>query len=100
RMALGATRSSVIGLVMRDTAALLAIGLACGAASALAMASTASSLLFGLNARDPLTYVLAGAVLAAVAALGSWLPARRASRLDPMSALRCESLSGHTMRGN
>jgi len=90
RMALGATRRGVIALVMRDTAALLAIGLACGVICALALASTASSLLFDLNARDPLTYVLAAAVLAVVAAIGSWLPAHRASRLDPMAALRCD----------
>jgi hypothetical protein len=68
----------------------LGIGVAIGAVCSLALAQTAASLLFGLKAYDPLTFLAAALVLAAVAALGSYLPARRASRLDPMTALRYE----------
>jgi ABC-type antimicrobial peptide transport system permease subunit len=77
-------------MVMKDVAVLLAIGVAIGTAGALALARTAQSLLFGLSVHDPGTFAVAGAVLAVAAALGSFLPARRASRVDPMTALRCE----------
>ena len=90
RMALGASRVQVVGLIMKDAALLVAIGVAIGAACSLALAQTAASLLFGLKAYDPLTFLAAALALAAVAALGSYLPARRASRLDPMTALRYE----------
>ncbi len=90
RMALGAGRQSVIGLVMKDAALLVMTGVAIGLACALALARTAASLLFGLSSYDALTFCGAALLLAAVAALGSYLPARRASRLDPMTALRYE----------
>jgi len=90
RMALGASRAQVVGLIMKDAALLVAIGVAIGAVCSLALAQTAASLLFGLKAYDPLTFLAAALALAAVAALGSYLPARRASRLDPMTALRYE----------
>ncbi|HZU28310.1 MAG TPA: ABC transporter permease [Bryobacteraceae bacterium] len=90
RMALGATRSEVIALVMKDAALLVGAGAFIGTVCAAALASTAASLLFGLRPRDPITYIAAIAVLAAVAVLGAWIPAHRASRLDPMTALRCD----------
>jgi ABC-type antimicrobial peptide transport system permease subunit len=63
---------------------------ATGVAGSLVFARTAATLLFGLTARDPLTFLAAAVLLAAAAALGSYLPAQRASRLDPMTALRDE----------
>jgi predicted permease len=90
RMALGAGQKRIIRLVLRETGLLLLIGLAAGAALALATARTASSMLFGLKPTDVLTYLLAVFILTLVAALASLLPAWRASRLDPMAALRNE----------
>ena len=90
RMALGAQRRSVMGMIMREAGLLLAMGIAIGAALSLAAARTATSLLFGLKPHDPVTILLATVALAAVAATASFLPARRASRLDPMVALREE----------
>jgi len=90
RIALGADRGDVLGLVMREAAVLLTAGLVIGSALAVGVARTASSLLFGLQASDPLTIGAAVAFLAAVAIAASFLPAWRASRLDPMNALREE----------
>jgi len=90
RMALGAQRRNVVGMIMREAGLLLAIGIAIGAALSLAAARTATSLLFGLKPHDPVTLGLAVVALAAVAAAASFLPAHRASRLDPMAALREE----------
>ncbi len=90
RMALGATRSEVVGLIMKDAALLVLVGVVIGAIGSLALGRTAASLLFGLKPYDPVTLLAATLLLTAVAALGSYLPARRASRLDPMAALRYE----------
>jgi predicted permease len=90
RLALGAGPPKVVGLVMKEAAALLIIGLALGTACSLALTRATASLLFGLSADDPLTLLAATGLLAAAVAVGSYLPARRASRLDPMTALRCE----------
>jgi ABC-type antimicrobial peptide transport system permease subunit len=90
RVALGASRPQIVGLVMKEAALLLVIGVAAGVAGSLVFARTAATLLFGLTARDPLTFLAAAVLLAAAAALGSYLPAQRASRLDPMTALRDE----------
>jgi len=90
RMALGANRMSVLNLVFRQTALLLAAGLAIGVAVALATAQGAASLLFGLRANDPATFFGASALLVVVALLACYLPARRAVRVDPMVALRYE----------
>jgi putative ABC transport system permease protein len=90
RMALGAGQQGIICLVLQETGLLLLIGLAAGVALALAAARTAASMLFGLKPTDVLTYALAALGLSMVAALASFLPARRAARLDPMAALRNE----------
>ena len=90
RVALGATRWQVIALVMRDAGWRLAVGAAIGTTLSLIAGRSASSMLFGLKPYDPATLLLAVGVLAAIAALASWIPARRAAKLDPMAALRCE----------
>jgi predicted permease len=90
RMALGADRPQVIRMVMREAALLLMAGLAVGTLAALAATRSAGSLLFGLTPHDPLTLITAAAALAATATLASYLPARRASRLEPTEALREE----------
>jgi ABC-type antimicrobial peptide transport system permease subunit len=90
RMALGAQRGQVVAMVMREAGRLLVIGVVAGTALSLVAGRSASSLLFGLKPYDPLTLVGAAALLAAIAALASSLPARRASKVDPMVALRYE----------
>ncbi len=90
RMALGAERSDVLWLVLRQAMLLVAIGMAIGVPVTLALVRLVSSLLFGLQANDPVALTLAVVTLAVVAAVASYLPARRASRLDPMTALRYE----------
>ncbi len=90
RMSLGASRRAIVSLVLRESLQLLAIGLAIGIALALGSTRAASSLLFGLKANDAVTLVLATSTLAVVALAASYLPAWRASRLDPMKALRHE----------
>ena len=90
RMAIGAERGDVLGLILREAGLLTLIGLIAGAGLALASAQTAKSLLYGLKPRDPLTLVIAVAVLSAVAAFASFWPAYRASKLDPLTALRYE----------
>ncbi len=90
RMALGAPRSQVLGLVMRDTARLVAAGVAAGLVAAVATTRLAASQLFGLGAFDPPTVVTATLAMVAVALVAGFLPARRAAGTDPMVALRHE----------
>ena len=90
RMALGAQRSGIVGLILGEVAVLIGIGIAIGAGLALAGGRAASSLLYGLTANDPLTLALAVILLAAIGLAAIFVPARRASRLDPMVALRYE----------
>jgi putative ABC transport system permease protein len=94
RLALGASRRNVVWLVVRDALTLVMAGMAIGIPVALAAARLASSqiagLLFGLEATDPATIALAALALTTVALAAAYLPARRASRVDPMVALRME----------
>ena len=90
RMALGANRWQVVRMVMNDAWGLLLIGIAIGIALSLIAGRGATSLLFGMKPYDPVTLAAASLLLAAIATLASFLPARRASRLDPMIALRYE----------
>jgi putative ABC transport system permease protein len=90
RMAIGAERVDVLRMILREATVLTVTGLVIGTALALGSAQAAKSLLFGLKPRDPLTLVMAVVTLSAVAALASFLPAYRASKLDPLTALRYE----------
>jgi ABC-type antimicrobial peptide transport system permease subunit len=90
RIALGANRSNIMNLVVKEAGLLLAAGLVIGTALAIVTAQTASSLLYGLRPSDPASIALAIALLAAVALVASFLPAVRASRVEPMVALREE----------
>jgi putative ABC transport system permease protein len=90
RMALGADRQSVVGMIMREAGILLGIGVVLGGILSLFAAQTARAMLFGLKPGDPLTLATAIMFLATVALLASYLPARRAAKLDPMMALREE----------
>jgi predicted permease len=90
RMALGAQRGSVIWLVIREAMGSAAVGAVTGLAVVAAASKLLVSLLYGVKEHDPATMVLAVAALGLVCAIAAWIPARRASRLDPMTALREE----------
>jgi predicted permease len=90
RVALGAARGNIVGMVLRQGMELAAAGIALGLIGAFALTRVMSSLLFGVSATDALTFVATGAVLAAVAALAVYAPALRATKVDPMVALREE----------
>jgi ABC-type antimicrobial peptide transport system permease subunit len=90
RMALGATAPSVRGMIVRQGALLAAGGVALGLLAAGAMSSIMASLLYGVEATDPLTYASVAVVLIAVSILASWIPAARAAGVDPSRALRSE----------
>ena len=90
RMALGANRRDVVTMIMREAGVLVFAGLVAGTALALAAGRAAADLLFGLTPQDPATLAMGAAGLAVVAALASYLPARRAAGLEPTMALREE----------
>jgi ABC-type antimicrobial peptide transport system permease subunit len=90
RIALGARRRQVIGLVLRDTASMLLFGVFIGTVLALIAGRAASSMLFGLKPYDLATLAFAFVLLSVISLFASWIPARRASRLDPVAALRSE----------
>jgi predicted permease len=90
RMALGATQSAVLRLVVRQGLVLALSGVAIGLVAALAFSRLLSGLLFGVRSNDPLTFAAIAILLMAVALLASYIPARRAARIDPMISLRCE----------
>jgi ABC-type antimicrobial peptide transport system permease subunit len=90
RMALGARREGVVRMVLGEVAGLAAGGIVAGLAAAVAASKLVASFLYGLTPNDPLTLALAAAVLLTAALLAGYAPARRASRIDPMTALRRE----------
>jgi ABC-type antimicrobial peptide transport system permease subunit len=90
RMALGATPRSIRRLVIGESAKLVLFGLGAGIPAALLLARFLSALLFGVSPSDPLTFIGVALLLMLVALAAAYLPARRAMRVDPMVALRCE----------
>jgi macrolide transport system ATP-binding/permease protein len=90
RIALGATSGSMIRLVLREAVVLASAGALLGVPAVAAVAQLARALLYGLGAFDLPTFAGAFAVMLVAAAIAGFVPARRAGRLDPMSALRCE----------
>ena len=90
RMALGAARASVVWMVMREVLLLVSIGIVAGVSASLALTRVVQSQLFGLTSHDPFTVTIATVTLALVACAAGYVPALRASRLDPMAALRYE----------
>jgi putative ABC transport system permease protein len=90
RMALGAQRREIMGLVLRQGMALALAGVGAGLIGALALTRLISGLLFGISASDPATFLATAAILSAVALLATYIPARRATRVEPTAALRYE----------
>jgi putative ABC transport system permease protein len=90
RMALGAQGRDVVGLVVGQALRLTVIGAGIGLAAALALTRGMTTVLFGISATDPPTYVIVAAILALSSVLAAWVPAYRATRVDPMRALRCD----------
>jgi putative ABC transport system permease protein len=90
RVALGAARGQVIRMILRWGVTVAASGIAIGLVAAAALSPVLEALLFGVTARDPVTYVVVGATLTTVALLACYVPAVRATRIDPLLALRCD----------
>jgi putative ABC transport system permease protein len=90
RMALGARPRDVLALTLNEGGRLAAVGLIAGLVVAWLSTGVMRSLVFDVSTTDPLTFVLAGGLLAAIGLLASYVPARRAARIDPTVALRCE----------
>ncbi len=90
RLALGATRADILGLVLGRTFQLAVAGIAAGLLGAFFLARFLDTILFGITAHDPLTFVVVPLGLVAIALLAGYLPARRATQVDPVTSLRCE----------
>jgi ABC-type antimicrobial peptide transport system permease subunit len=89
-MALGATARDVGRLIVRQGLKLVLIGIVIGVVSALALQRVIGKLLFGISPTDPLTFTMIAFLLIGVALLACWIPARRATKVDPLTALRSE----------
>ena len=94
RIAMGAEPTDVVGLVLADGARLTFGGVGLGLLGAASLSRVLESQLFGISATDPLTFAGVAIILASVAMLAAYIPARRTARLDPLMALRGESGSG------
>jgi putative ABC transport system permease protein len=90
RMALGASRANILQHVLREGMLLVSVGVVCGVAVALAFGRVLESLLYHLSPRDPITLIAIVGLLLVVAFVACFLPARRATKVDPMVALRAE----------
>jgi ABC-type antimicrobial peptide transport system permease subunit len=90
RMAIGAQRSDVLRLVLGEGARMAGLGIVIGIVASLAITRLVSSLLFGIGATDPLTFSSVAVLLSLVALVATYIPARRAMRVDPVTALRYE----------
>jgi putative ABC transport system permease protein len=90
RMALGAGRGNVMGLVLKQGVTLVSAGVVLGLGAAFAVTRLLASLLFGVSAVDPITFIATSGLLVVVALLASYVPARRATKVDPIIALRYE----------
>jgi ABC-type antimicrobial peptide transport system permease subunit len=90
RLALGAARGDVQWMVLRESLWMVGVGLLVGIPAALALTRYVQASLYGIKPNDPVSFVAAGILMVAVAGLAAWIPARRAARVDPMGALRCE----------
>jgi ABC-type antimicrobial peptide transport system permease subunit len=90
RMAIGATRSQVLTSVARSAAILIGTGLVLGLGMALGAGRLLGRILYGVKPSDPLTFAIVFAIMLGVGAAATFLPARRATRIDPMQALRME----------
>jgi ABC-type antimicrobial peptide transport system permease subunit len=90
RLALGAERKQVRGMVLREAGWLAILGVVAGLSVALGLGQLVKSMLYGLTANDPASFAGAGSLLLGVALVAAWIPALRASRVEPMEALRHE----------
>jgi ABC-type antimicrobial peptide transport system permease subunit len=90
RLALGAQRRDILRLALRQGFTLAALGIALGLVGAIAATRTLRSLLFGVSPTDPVTFLSIPLLLALVALFACWFPARRATKVDPLVALRCD----------
>jgi len=88
RVALGARREDVLRLILRQGATLALAGIAVGSIAALLLSRLVAGLLYGVSATDPVSFVVVIALLTVVALLASFIPARRAAKVDPMTVLR------------